>query len=312
LREDDREAVLATQRGEREAFDRLVERYQREVYRLCYRYVGNHQDANDMTQEAFLKAYRAIGRFRGDSAFSTWLYRIAVNTFLNFRSSRKPDAEEVSDVLPDRAPGALAVVERDERALVVRRAVMRLPKKQRATLILKIYHDLTHEEVAGVLAEGVPMMMNGMPRNGSDLSWRPGPFDQTHNLILVGSYKYKNWEFGTRFRLVSGGTDNHLMLIDLRNKNITGKEAEKALGLTDITVNKNMVPFDDKSAFVTSGIRIGVPAITTRGMKPEHMSFVVDLIDEALRNADQEALLKGIRLKVNDYMKQFPLYPELG
>ena len=155
LREDDREAVLASQRGEREAFDRLVERYQRDVYRLCYRYVNNHHDANDMAQEVFLKAYKALGRFRGDSAFSTWLYRIAVNTCLNFRSSKKPEGEEVSDAMPDRAPGALAKVERDERSKILREAVLRLPEKQRATLILKIYHEMTHEEVAGILGSSV-------------------------------------------------------------------------------------------------------------------------------------------------------------
>ena len=155
VRLDDHEAVVACQRGEREAFDRLVERYQRDVYRLCYRYVNNHHDANDMAQEVFLKAYRAIGRFRGDSAFSTWLYRIAVNTCLNFRSSRKPAAEEVTEALPDRGRGVLAAVEGEERARIVRDAVMRLPEKQRATLILKVYHDLTHEEVAGVLGSSV-------------------------------------------------------------------------------------------------------------------------------------------------------------
>jgi RNA polymerase sigma-70 factor (ECF subfamily) len=108
-----------------------------------------------MAQEVFLKAYKALGRFRGDSAFSTWLYRIAVNTCLNFRSSRKPEGEEVSDALPDRAPGALAAVERDERSAMLREAVLRLPEKQRATLILKIYHELTHEEVAGILGSSV-------------------------------------------------------------------------------------------------------------------------------------------------------------
>src|SRR4029078_6739078 len=95
-REEDREAIQACQRGEREAFDRLVERYQRDVYRLCFRYVNNHHDANDMAQEVFLKAYRAIGKFRGDSAFSTWLYRIAVNTCLNFRAARKLPAQGLS------------------------------------------------------------------------------------------------------------------------------------------------------------------------------------------------------------------------
>jgi len=113
------------------------------------------------------------------------------------------------------------------------------------------------------------------------------------------------------YDIVSGGTDNHLLLIDLRNKNISGKKAEIALGKADITVNKNMVPFDDKSAFITSGIRVGVPAVTTRGMKVEHMSAIVDFIDEAIRHADHDATLAEIRLKINSHMRQFPLYPEL-
>jgi RNA polymerase sigma-70 factor (ECF subfamily) len=155
LRVDDREAVLACQRGEREAFDSLVERYQRDIYRLCYRYVNDPQDANDMAQEVFLKAYRAIGRFRGESSFSTWLYRIAVNTCLNFRSSRRPEGEPLSDRLPDGQAGVLDAMVEDERARRVREAVSRLPEKQRATLILKIYHDLTHEEVAGIVGSSV-------------------------------------------------------------------------------------------------------------------------------------------------------------
>ena len=113
------------------------------------------------------------------------------------------------------------------------------------------------------------------------------------------------------YNLISGGTDNHLMLIDLRNKNITGKKAEQVLGESDITVNKNMVPFDDKSAFVTSGIRIGVPAITTRNLREEHMPFIVDKIDEVLMNGDDAALLQKIKSEVNEFMKGFPLYPEL-
>lgn len=114
------------------------------------------------------------------------------------------------------------------------------------------------------------------------------------------------------YQLTSNGTDNHLMLIDLRNKNITGKKAEQVLGKADITVNKNMVPYDDKSAFVTSGVRLGVPAITTRGMKEEHMPAVVEFIDKALMNADSESVLSGLAGEVNAFMKQFPLYPELG
>jgi len=113
------------------------------------------------------------------------------------------------------------------------------------------------------------------------------------------------------YHIVSGGTDNHLLLIDLRNKNISGKKAEIALGKAEITVNKNMVPYDDKSAFITSGIRVGVPAVTTRGMKEEHMSTVVELIDKALVNAENEDVLAALRGEVNAFMKQFPLYPEL-
>ena len=114
------------------------------------------------------------------------------------------------------------------------------------------------------------------------------------------------------YQLISNGTDNHLMLIDLRNKNISGKKAEQTLVKADITLNKNMVPFDDKSAFVTSGIRVGTAAITTRGMKEEHMQFVVNAMDNALTNADDEKVISTIRGQVNEFMKQFVLYPELG
>jgi glycine hydroxymethyltransferase len=114
------------------------------------------------------------------------------------------------------------------------------------------------------------------------------------------------------YKIISDGTDNHLMLIDLRNKNISGKKAEAVLGKADITINKNMVPYDDKSAFVTSGIRVGVPAITTRGMNENHMQFVVDVIDKVLMNADDESIITGVRKDVNEFMQQFQLYPELG
>jgi glycine hydroxymethyltransferase len=114
------------------------------------------------------------------------------------------------------------------------------------------------------------------------------------------------------YQIISGGTDNHLVLIDLRNKNISGKKAEQALVLADITANKNMVPYDDKSAFVTSGIRLGVPAITTRGMKEEHMQFVVNAIDKVLMNADDTTIIQSVKKDVNDFMTQFILYPELG
>jgi len=110
------------------------------------------------------------------------------------------------------------------------------------------------------------------------------------------------------YNLVSDGTDNHLMLIDLRNKNITGKLAEQTLGKADITVNKNMVPFDDRSPFVTSGIRIGTPAVTTRGMKEADMLQIVEWIDALIQAPEDDATIDRIRSEVNAYMKNFPLY----
>ena len=112
------------------------------------------------------------------------------------------------------------------------------------------------------------------------------------------------------YKIISGGTDNHCMLIDLRSKNLTGKEAEKALGEADITVNKNMVPFDDKSPFITSGIRIGSPAITSRGLKEKDCLKIVEFIDAALRHKDNAKELAKVRSKVNTMMEKFPLFKD--
>lgn len=110
------------------------------------------------------------------------------------------------------------------------------------------------------------------------------------------------------YKVISGGTDNHSMLIDLRSKNLTGKLAENVLVSADITVNKNMVPFDDKSPFVTSGIRVGTAAITTRGLKGKDIPVIVDLIDEVLMNHDNEKVIKAVKQKVNKMMKDYPLH----
>ncbi|WP_295650799.1 serine hydroxymethyltransferase [uncultured Mucilaginibacter sp.] len=110
------------------------------------------------------------------------------------------------------------------------------------------------------------------------------------------------------YEIVSGGTDNHLILLDLRNKNITGKDAENALVKADITVNKNMVPYDDKSPFVTSGIRVGTAAVTTRGLKEKQMEKIVELIDAVIQNPESEQNLNKIRKKVNELVEKFPLY----
>ena len=110
------------------------------------------------------------------------------------------------------------------------------------------------------------------------------------------------------YKIISGGTDNHLMLIDLRSKNLTGKKAEEALIHADITINKNMVPFDTQSPMVTSGMRIGTPAITTRGLVEKDVVKVVELIDEALQKPDDIKHLKSVKRKVNRLMQKFPLY----
>lgn len=110
------------------------------------------------------------------------------------------------------------------------------------------------------------------------------------------------------YKVISGGTDNHSMLIDLRSKNLTGKLAENVLVKADITVNKNMVPFDDKSPFVTSGMRVGTPAMTTRGIKEKDCVKIVSLIDEVLMNNENETKIAAVKKKVNAMMEKFPLY----
>jgi glycine hydroxymethyltransferase len=126
--------------------------------------------------------------------------------------------------------------------------------------------------------------------------------------VILNAQAMANEFISRGYKIISGGTSNHLMLIDLRNKNISGKKAEAVLSMADITVNKNMVPFDDKSPFVTSGIRIGTPAITTRGLKEADCVQVADWIDTILMNPDKADLIAGIKGKVNSYMEGFPLY----
>lgn len=128
---------------------------------------------------------------------------------------------------------------------------------------------------------------------------------QKNAQALAASFINKGYD------IVSGGTDNHLLLIDLRNKGISGKKAENTLVKADITLNKNMVPFDDKSPFVTSGIRVGVPAITTRGLKENDMEQVAVWLDAVLMQPDNEDVIAKVRGEVNEFMHQFPLYPEM-
>ena len=154
---DDRLLVEACLAGQREAFDVIVERHQRQVYQLCYRFAGNHEDASDLAQDVFIRAYRGLHSFKGNSAFSTWLYRIGVNVCLNRVGARsfKWTTLDAVDQPDPRAERADAKILRGERAAEVRAAIARLPKKQRAALILRVYHDLPHDQIAEIVGTSV-------------------------------------------------------------------------------------------------------------------------------------------------------------
>jgi RNA polymerase sigma-70 factor (ECF subfamily) len=151
------EACLANRPG---AFDLVVERHRRSVYQLCYRFVGNHEDASDLSQDVFLRAYRGLRSFRGQSSIATWLYRIGVNVCLN-RLSAKTTLATLTEPIADRqfvdagADSASDLMLKDERAARVRAAIARLPRTQRATLILRTYREMSHQEIAGVLGSSV-------------------------------------------------------------------------------------------------------------------------------------------------------------
>jgi RNA polymerase sigma-70 factor (ECF subfamily) len=154
---DDAGLVAACLEGHKEAFDVIVERHRRAVYQVCYRFAGNHEDASDLAQDTFLRAWRGLKSFKGQAALSTWLYRIAVNACLNRVAARKPDTEPIlADEFEDRRhEDPRTGLIRGERAAAVRRAIAELPKKQRATLILRAYHDLPHQQIAEILGSSV-------------------------------------------------------------------------------------------------------------------------------------------------------------
>jgi len=158
----DAELVDAALAGDRDAFDVIVERHRRHVYQLCYRFVGNHEDASDLAQDVFVRAYRGLTKFRGQSSLGTWLYRIGVNVCLNRLGTKTPKPEAIEPLflanderVASQAESAAEALLRGERARRVRAAIARLPKKQRATLILRVYHELPHEQIAGILGSSV-------------------------------------------------------------------------------------------------------------------------------------------------------------
>jgi RNA polymerase sigma-70 factor (ECF subfamily) len=154
---DDHALVEAFVAGRSEAFDVLVDRHRRSVYQLCYRFVHDHEDASDLTQDVFVRAFRGLGSFKRDAAFATWLYRIGVNACLNRVAVKRPASEPIDAALhvDRRAPDPLEQVVRAERAAELRAAIARLPPKQQATLVLRVYQELTHEEIAQVLGSSV-------------------------------------------------------------------------------------------------------------------------------------------------------------
>lgn len=158
----DADLVEASLAGDRQAFDQIVARHRRHVYQLCYRFTGNHEDASDLAQDVFVRAFRSLNTFKGQASLGTWLYRIAVNVSLNKVSARRPQVVSIDALVtgdhrqtasPAESPSDALL--RGERAGQVRAAIARLPKKQRATLILRVYHDLPHEQIAGILGSSV-------------------------------------------------------------------------------------------------------------------------------------------------------------
>ena len=154
---DDRALIQAFLSGNRDAFDVIVERHRKQIYQLCYRFLGNHEDAADLTQDVFVRAFKGLRSFKGDSALGTWLYRVGVNVCLNRVALKTPKLEtiEPEQHVDQRNPDAHELVARGERAVVVRRAIAKLPPKQRATLVLRIYQEMSHEEIATVLGSSV-------------------------------------------------------------------------------------------------------------------------------------------------------------
>lgn len=154
---DDAALVEAAIGGDTAAFDVLVTRHRRSVYQVCYRFVNHHEDAADLTQDTFVRAWKALGSFRGQARFSTWIYRIAVNVCLNRVSLKTPKTDVVDfDLVADqRQPAPGAAIDAAERQAMVRAAVNSLPPRQRAALILRTYHELSHQEVADIVGTSV-------------------------------------------------------------------------------------------------------------------------------------------------------------
>jgi RNA polymerase sigma-70 factor (ECF subfamily) len=154
---DDRTLIEAFRAGSREAFDVIVVRHRRQVYQLCYRFVNNHEDASDLAQDVFVRAFKGLAKFKGDASLGTWLYRVTVNAGLNRVALKRPETAplDAAAEVDGKSRSPLDDVLREERAETVRRAIAQLPPKQRATLMLRVYQDCSHEEIATALGSTV-------------------------------------------------------------------------------------------------------------------------------------------------------------
>jgi RNA polymerase sigma-70 factor (ECF subfamily) len=154
---DDAALVRAFQEGNRDAFDAIVVRHRRPVYHLCRRFVRNHEDASDLAQDVFVRAFKGLQRFKGDASLTTWLYRIAVNVCLNRVAQKRPASSDLDAAagVDARSPDALHELLRGERAMALQAAIEKLPPKQKATVLLRVYQECTHEEIATTLGSTV-------------------------------------------------------------------------------------------------------------------------------------------------------------
>ncbi len=183
---------------------------------------------------------------------------------------------------------------------------IKAPKSGRVKMMSELYDSVV---MPGI--QGGPLMHIIMAKAVAFNEVLSDSFEEYAKQIIKNAKALSNKLIEYGFDVVSGGTDNHLMLIDLSNKNISGKQAEKSLEMAGITVNKNMVPFDERSPFVTSGIRIGTPAVTTRGMKEEEMERIAELINTAIVNFANEVKLENLKVNVKELCAGFPLYADL-
>jgi glycine hydroxymethyltransferase len=183
---------------------------------------------------------------------------------------------------------------------------LKAPKSGRIKMMSELFDSMV---IPGI--QGGPLMHVIAAKAVAFKEALEGNFKTYAEKVIKNANALSNKLISFGFKIISGGTDNHLMLIDLRNKNITGKKAQEMLDEVGITCNKNAVPFDDKSPLITSGIRLGTPALTTRGMNEKDMEKIAQMINDVITNPESEDTKKDITQRIDDLTSEYPLYPEL-